>query len=256
MAAEAMCGQFGVEFSLLLAPFPSLTPEEITEVKGVRARKVAQHTPALLPVDQRAGFDLVEQTLTEEAARAEARRCLQCSTFCDKCVEVCPNRANYTYIVSPLSLDLPLLACKNGELVIADQETFAIEQARQIIHVDDFCNECGNCATFCVHQGKPYADKPRLFLKGEDYEREEDNAWFIEGDSIWRREGGQELRLSVREGVMTYEDDRVRVQFSSGFAIDGATLKQSFDGGLSLREAAEMYVVLEGIRASASFLLV
>jgi len=39
--------------------------------------------------------------------------------------------------------------------------------AAQILHVDDFCNECDNCQTFCVHHGKPYVDKPRLFLDPE-----------------------------------------------------------------------------------------
>ncbi len=255
-AAEAMCEQFGVEFSPLPAQFPTITNEEIIEVKGARARKVTQHEPDLLPVEQRAGFDLVEQTLTEAAARAEAQRCLQCSTFCDKCVEVCPNRANYAYTISPLSLNLPVFACEDGELAIAGQETFAIEQARQIIHVDDFCNECGNCATFCVHQGKPYADKPRLFLKWEDYEQEEDNAWFIEGESIWRREGGDESRLSLEGNEIVYENGKIRVQLSASFEAAEVLLKETFGGKISLREAAEMYVVLRGIAASASFLLV
>jgi putative selenate reductase len=210
---------------------------------------------SLLPVEQRAGFDLVEQTLTEEAARAEALRCLQCSAFCDKCVEVCPNRANYTYTVSPLRIDLPLLKCEDGELVATGQEVFAIEQTRQIIHVDDFCNECGNCATFCVHQGKPYTEKPRLFLKREFFEQEEDNAWFIKGDSVWRREGGEESRLSMGNGFVTYENDKIRVRLSPDLVADELVLKETFSGELSLRPAAEMYMVLDGISASAAFLL-
>ena len=255
-AAEAMCEQFGIEFSPFPAQLPTLTSEEIIEVKGVRAKKITQHEPDLLPVAQRAGFDLVEQTLTEEAARAEALRCLQCSSFCDKCVEVCPNRANYTYLVSPIRLELPLLACKDGDLLVAGKEAFAIEQARQIIHVDDFCNECGNCATFCVHQGKPYTDKPRLFLTRQGFELENDNAWFIEESSIWRREGGQESRLSFENGSITFENDNVRIGLSASFEAGELSMKEAFDGELSLREAAEMYVVLQGITTSASFLLV
>jgi putative selenate reductase len=255
-AAEAMCGQFGIQFSPFPAQLPSLSDEEILEVKQVRARKVVQHEPALLPVAKRAGFGLVEQTLPEEAARAEARRCLQCSSFCDKCVEVCPNRANCTYLVSPVRLELPLLACEDGEMAIVGEEAFAIEQGRQIIHVDDFCNECGNCATFCVHHGKPYTEKPRLFLKRADFELEDDNAWFIEGNSIWRREGGQESHLSVQSGTVTYENSKVQLELSAGFQADELWLKESFDGVLSLRQAAEMYVVLEGVAASATFLLV
>ena len=255
-AAEAMCEQFGIEFSPFPAQLPSLSNEEVIEVKGARARKVGHHEPDLLPVEQRAGFDLVEQTLTEEAARAEAERCLQCSTFCDKCVEVCPNRANYAYRVSPVSLELPLLACVDGKLETVGQEVFAVKQTRQIIHVDDFCNECGNCATFCVHQGKPYSEKPRLFLKKQDFEEEQDNAWYIEGDSIWRREGGMESRLSMGNGLLTYESDMLRLHLSPDLVADDMVLKKTFDGELSLREAAEMYVVLDGISASAGFLLV
>jgi putative selenate reductase len=254
-AAEAMCKRFGIRFRPFPAQLPSLTNSEILEVKQVRARKVAQHEPGLLPVAQRAGFDLVEQTLTEEAARAEARRCLQCSSFCDKCVEVCPNRANYTYLVSPARLELPLLTCEDGELVMAGEEAFAIEQGRQIIHVDDFCNECGNCATFCVHQGKPYTEKPRLFLTRAGFELETDNAWFIEGDSIWRREGGETSRLSLEDGAVIYENDKIRIHLSADFDADEVSLKEPFDGTISLRGAAEMYVVLEGITASAPYLM-
>ncbi len=32
-------------------------------------------------------------------------RCVQCTTFCDKCVEVCPNRANYTFLMQAGALD-------------------------------------------------------------------------------------------------------------------------------------------------------
>ena len=255
-AAEAMCEEFGISFQPFPAQMTSLTAKEIVEAKGARAVKVAQHESDLLPVAQRAGFDLVELTLTEEAARAEAQRCLQCSSFCDKCVEVCPNRANYVYTVSTVSIELPRLRCQDGELETTGEEVFAIEQTRQIIHVDDFCNECGNCATFCVHQGKPYTEKPRLFLKREDFEREQDNAWFIEGDSIWRREGGSESRLSMGNGFLTYESDKIRIHLTPDLVADQAVLKEAFDGELSLREAAEMYVVLNGISASATFLLV
>ena len=36
-------------------------------------------------------------------------------------------------------------------------------QAIQIVHVDDLCNECGNCGFFCPYEGEPYAGKPTLF---------------------------------------------------------------------------------------------
>ncbi|MDO4567509.1 MAG: putative selenate reductase subunit YgfK [Clostridia bacterium] len=68
----------------------------------------------------------------------ESERCLQCSTVCEACADACPNRAN-------VAISVP-----------------GMEQ-RQIIHIDDLCNECGNCAAFCPHGAKPYADKLTYF---------------------------------------------------------------------------------------------
>jgi putative selenate reductase len=206
-------------------------------------------------VDQRSGFDLVQQTLTTEAARREAARCLQCSTYCDKCVEVCPNRANVVYEVSPQHIDLPRLIVRDGRLVADGNESFEILQGRQIVHVADFCNECGNCATFCVHQGKPYQDKPRLFLRREDFQRGQDNAFHIQGSILWRREGGRESSLTLTGDGLLYETDVVRVQFGPDWTIQELTPRQNTTGPISLVEAAEMAVLLQGIRATAPFLV-
>jgi putative selenate reductase len=72
----------------------------------------------------------------------EAERCLRCDSACLRCVEVCPNRANFA---------LPVEVGKN----------FA--QSIQILHVDSLCNECGNCGVFCPFEGRPFKDKPTLF---------------------------------------------------------------------------------------------
>lgn len=209
----------------------------------------------MIPPEERGGFGLIEATLTEEEARAEALRCLQCSSFCDKCVEVCPNRSNFTCRVSPVNLTLPVLACQEGEWVVAGQETFRVEQSRQIIHVADFCNECGNCATFCVHQGRPYLDKPRLFLDRTDYEREEDNGWHVEGNTIWRREAGRESQLSSIAGRMVFENAQIRAVLAADFALLELETKAGCEGSQSLGAAAEMALILEGVTGSLPFLL-
>ncbi len=276
-AAEAICQQLGLPFERPSVHLPVLSGEEIAQVKRVRARKAAQYEGAMLPPDQRGGFDpstssghrLVEATLTEEAALAEAARCLQCSTLCDKCVEVCPNRANYAFslrlhsgqVVAPVSLTLPTVSCQQGSLAVTGEEVFQIEQPRQIIHVDDFCNECGNCGTFCVHHGKPYLDKPRLFLREDDFELEDDNAFYVErvakGWAIRRREGGKEARLSVEDGgdEVNFESDLLRMRISSAdFQIKAMEMKKDFRGEFSLAGAAEMYVILKGLSTALSFL--
>jgi len=84
----------------------------------------------------------------------EGLRCLICDQACRVCTEVCPNRANVA---------IPLAGFANAE---------------QIVHVDGMCNECGNCATFCPHAGKPYQDKLTVFWSEVDF-ADSDNIGFL-----------------------------------------------------------------------------
>ena len=258
-AAEGICEKLGVPFQELPSRPASLTEEEIVPFRRVRARKEDQHRAEMLPPAQRTGFDLIEATLTEETAQAEALRCVQCTTFCDKCIEVCPNRSNFSYFVTPVSLQVPQLSCHDGKLVVSGSEAFTITQDRQIIHVDDFCNECGNCATFCVHEGKPYTEKPRLFLEKRDFDLEDDNAFYIQGaagsGAIWRRERGWESELRIQDGTLLFHDARMSIKLTPDLAILDLALEETFEGTFSLKEVAEMAAIYEGITASAPFLL-
>jgi putative selenate reductase len=85
-------------------------------------------------------------------------RCLSCDTLCEICVDVCPNRAN-------VAVRLPAVGG-------------AFRKTHQIVHIDRSCNECGNCATFCPHAGKPYRDKFTVFSGGEDF-ADSGNAGFL-----------------------------------------------------------------------------
>jgi putative selenate reductase len=257
-AAEAICHRLELPFQVPPAPFPTLTEEEIVRMKQGRAHRVPPQKTAALPAEAREGFDLVEATLSEAAAQAEAARCVQCSSFCDKCVEVCPNRANFTYHVEPVHVALPTLVYEDGELTTTEETLFTVEQTRQILHVEDFCNECGNCTTFCVHQGDPYRDKPRLFLNQADFEARLDDAFRIlkreGGWVIQRRVDGETHQLSLSDGSMVFEDEGVRVTLSPALEIESMELKAPFAGTRSLVEAGEMAVILKGVTASLSFL--
>jgi len=249
-AAEAICAEFDVDFKVFEVTTLDLSADELAAMKRIRARRVELHKPETLPAAERGGFDLVDATLDEKSARAEAERCLQCTALCDKCVEVCPNRANHTYVIEPIDVRLPVLVCRDGELVVVREERYRIEQSRQIIHIDDFCNECGNCATFCVHHGKPYVEKPRLFLREADYLAEGDNAVFIEGDVIRSLKSGQETRVTIGEQII-FEDERVRVELTSEYEVAGLRVKTPFEGELSLVGALELAVVHSGGRVFA-----
>jgi putative selenate reductase len=91
-------------------------------------------------------------------AENEAGRCLECNVICNKCVDVCPNRANVA-------------------IEIDKKEGF--QDAYQILHLDALCNECGNCATFCPYDGKPYKDKLTLFATKEDFKNSTNNGFMV-----------------------------------------------------------------------------
>jgi putative selenate reductase len=232
----------------------------ISQVKQQRARKVSQNHAPLLSPDKRQDFALVEPTFEEHVAQDEATRCLQCSSFCDKCVEVCPNRANYSVLIDPVTATMPRVSLVKGQIEVVGEDDISIEQARQIIHVDDLCNECGNCATFCVHQGSPYKEKPRLFLSKHDFEAETDNAFRIEGGSngwtIYRREEGIEYALSLpNTGNIQFSSDLLEASISAdSFQVVDLVHKQDSELEISLVSAIEMHAVLQGVLASMSFL--
>jgi putative selenate reductase len=254
-AAEAICGQLGVAFEPSRTRPLVLSDDDIDQVKAARARRIDAVTPTMLAAPRRTDFALIESTMTDDQARAEAMRCVQCTTVCDKCVEVCPNRANYTFTMQPVQWTLPVLSGENGRVRVTGAEDFRIDQHRQILHVDDFCNECDNCQTFCVHHGRPYADKPRLFLTRDAFALEHRNAYFVEGRTIWRREGGQESSLTRAHAGVVYEDDSVRISLSGDWLVREIAAKVPFAETRSIRLAAEMAVLYEGITRALPFLL-
>jgi hypothetical protein len=112
-----------------------------------------------------------------------------------------------------------------------------------------------------VHPGKPYQEKPRLFLSLRDFLAEKDNALHMEqGEEGWilrRREGGQEARLAAANngGDLAFENDWLKLALSAAdLSVKAMKLKQEFSGELCPVEAAEMYVIARGVRTSLSFL--
>jgi putative selenate reductase len=104
-------------------------------------------------------------------------RLFDCLT-CDKCIAVCPNDANFTFVL-PTSASLP------------------VTEPRQIANFADFCNDCGNCDTFCPEDGGPFRLKPRLFLDRARWLRDAPrDAILIERDAITGRFDGAEYRVA------------------------------------------------------------
>jgi putative selenate reductase len=124
------------------------------------------------------------QKAIESAKQAaqEARRCLLCDEICNICVTVCPNFANQSYQTEPVSFSLQKATRKNGKIIISDDKIFKINQPYQIFNVAEFCNECGNCRTFCPTADAPYTHKPRVHFTEASWKAEKAGYYWQKND--------------------------------------------------------------------------
>jgi putative selenate reductase len=127
----------------------------------------------------------------------EARRCLACDVICEKCVQVCPNRANIAIVVP------------------GDTDHF--RDHTQILHLDSLCNECGNCETFCPWHGSPYKDKLTLFSTEQDYRNSSNPGFLLPGHP-----GNKPvlIRIGEREFTAAKQPDETRYRIPDEMADD------------------------------------
>ena len=118
---------------------------------------------------------LVDKNQREAFVEQEASRCLECNYVCSKCVDVCPNRAN-------ISVAVP-----------------GFQNRFQTLHLDAYCNECGNCAQFCPWQGKPYKDKITVFSLEQDFVNSTNPGFFVAGASVKVRQDDQTWQLEIND---------------------------------------------------------
>ncbi len=88
---------------------------------------------------------------------------------CSKCVPVCPNDANFTFVLP--AVEQPIVKVRReGETWVARTEgVLKVSKKLQYANFADFCNECGNCDVFCPEDGGPYVVKPRFFGTASDW---------------------------------------------------------------------------------------
>jgi putative selenate reductase len=117
--------------------------------------------------------NIVKKDELRAFVQQEGERCLQCNYVCGKCVDVCPNRAN-------IAIAVP-----------------GFKDRFQTLHVDAYCNECGNCASFCPWQGRPYKDKVTIFSLRQDFENSTNAGFLVEGSAVRVRQGERVYDLSI-----------------------------------------------------------
>jgi putative selenate reductase len=176
---------------------------------------------------------------------------------CDKCLPACPNDANFVYEVQPVRIEYRDYRVEGRRAVPVAENRFEVRERRQIGNFQDFCNDCGNCDTFCPEDGGPYVEKPRFFGSLEAWRRLRARDGFcVERraglDTMWGRIRGIEWRLEVdreadralfTDGQVTLE---LRHRARSPLAV---TVSPGAPDGHTLDVAAylKMAVLLDGV---------
>lgn len=90
---------------------------------------------------------------------------------CDKCIPVCPNDANFTYQTPEFQQSYTNYSISaDGTLTAMASAELKLKKSRQIANFAAFCNECGNCDTFCPEYGGPFIEKPTFFPDLEQWQ--------------------------------------------------------------------------------------
>lgn len=114
--------------------------------------------------------------LKDKSKGNDGDRCLHCNYVCETCNEVCPNRANVHVILS--------------------------DGSHQVVHVDNMCNECGNCASFCPYDSRPYKDKWTLFSDDKAMKESTNDGFYYKDDKTAHvRLAGNEFDYQLNSGA-------------------------------------------------------
>ena len=183
---------------------------------------------------------------------------------CDKCVPVCPNDANFVYETAALSADYSSYRVEGGAAVPTAGGHFAVRETHQIANFQDFCNDCGNCDTFCPEDGGPFVEKPRFFGSLEAWRRlSERDGFCVEegagGVRVWARVRGREYQLELEppsgkgvftDGVIEVTIDHRQRRAIAARAGEGAPEGHVLDFSAYLATALAVDGVLDPARAN------
>jgi putative selenate reductase len=229
-------------------------PQESRQKTGFSeyAEKLARRRFGLIPnsyiSQDNPDFSLSSRGADEASARAEADRCLACDTYCAICTTVCPNRANLVFNMEGTKVPLQTIVIENGEALVKITGQLKIEQPLQILNIEDFCNECGNCTSFCPTNGAPYKVKPRFCLSKKSYDMER-NAYYMGLNQLLGKKDGIESKLLITESNFVFENNEVKAVIQKqDFLVEQFEIKSKDRDSFELEEAVSMALLWDSLK--------
>ena len=182
------------------------------------------------------------------APRRHERLALFDCASCNDCVLVCPNGAFFAIETPPRSTESADLAIERGALVVRPAR-FEVEREAQWVLYAGFCNECGNCDTFCPEAGGPWRVKPRFYGSRADYDAAapEDGFWLEAGLMRGRFLGAEHVLETVADGLR-FADGVIEATLEPDGRLRSARVLEAREGHvLSLARAHVMRLLGEAI---------
>jgi putative selenate reductase len=244
-AAKEILQKAGVDYSI---SFPEgRNPKELKWHIHQRNLKIKAVEIKETSIAERKNFNLVSTTLTADEAIAEASRCLLCDEVCNICTTLCPNLALHAFETDRQIVSIPKIEFSKGKQEIVKESLFEIKQEHQILHIADWCNECGNCTTFCPSRDAPYKVKPHLYLNKEAF-MADNEVYFLnpEGELLYKK-GNQvhSFKSDLNSFIYSFENTQIIIDKLT-FTIIKINTEHENDFVLSMEQAAKMKVILEG----------
>ncbi len=242
--------------TLEVQALPSSTnPSRIISINDLKLKAAIREygiVPPQAPLNLSSEFPLVHRSLTAEEAIAEASRCLLCDDYCSVCVGVCPNLANLTYTAKAVEFPVQEASFKGGKLDLRDAGMFSVTQEPQVLNIGDFCNECGNCTTFCPTAGDPYKDKPRIHISEQSF-NDADSGYRLTGNVLHFKSADYQSTLTYHDGDYLYHSSVAQVRFDGKSKhVDSFNLEPD-TRYFSTLEALEMIVLFESLKDNPVF---
>ena len=236
--------------SLEIAPVKPEKAPRLISIDDLRKKAAIREygiQPPLAQPNDSQEFPEIHRTLTPAEAIEEAKRCLLCDDYCSVCVGVCPNLANLTYMVKPVSYDIHDVNIVDGKPELELTGRLELKQEPQVLNIGDFCNECGNCTTFCPTAGDPYLDKPRFHLSEQSFS-EATSGYHLSGKILRYKDKEYQSVLTFQDGDYLYHSPTAQVRFEGvSKAVDSIDLKTG-NSSFSTFEALGMIVLFENLQ--------
>lgn len=206
----------------------------------------------ILPPAERMNFEPVFRTIKPVKAIREANRCLHCDVICNVCVNVCPNKAIFPFEINPADLNVPTVVESDDKPYVSYESTLPIQQKHQVMVIADWCNNCGNCTSFCPKSGSPNLDKLRVHLNKKSFANELSGILLTKTEDhrmmTLKRNGNIFTLTEFWDAVIFENDDCNVIMEKKSLKIEQIDIFTNDDHKMVLPDLAEMKILFKAVK--------